>query len=83
MSEEKASYHAGQDRPDLKGPGGSKFKVTLSQLELITLNQGLSLWLAELRTKTDLMGEAGPSETEAIETAERLQERIDTLLGIV
>jgi hypothetical protein len=58
-----------------------KFKVTLSRLELISLNQGLILWLAELRTKIDLMGEAGPSETEAIETAERLQERIDTLLG--
>jgi hypothetical protein len=58
-----------------------KFKVTLSRLELISLNQGLTLWLAELRTKTDLMGESGSSEIEAIETAERLQERIDTLLG--
>jgi hypothetical protein len=72
---------ANEARPNLKGPGGSKFKVTLSRLELMSLNQGLTLWLAELRTKTDLMGEADPSETEAIETAERLQERIGTLLG--
>ena len=78
MSEERAEYHAGQDRPN-------QFTLTIDSTELAVLNQGMILWLAELQRKKIAAipgGEVDKTIDETFAITQRVCEKIDNLLGM-